>query len=59
MLFKEIDDCENCPIKEEGICTGETRSDGRGNAIEPPCAILDEDDNVEDFIDACNKEYEF
>lgn len=51
MRFGDIEECEACPLLEEGYCNGGMTSDGRGNPIEPPCVVMDPDDDTDDYID--------
>lgn len=50
MRLSEIEDCSECPIKDEGICPGGWTSGASGQPIEPPCASWDADEEVEDYI---------
>lgn len=50
MKLSEIEDCSECPIKDEGICPGGWTSGAGGQPIEPPCASWDADEEVEDYI---------
>lgn len=50
MKLSEIEDCSECPIKDEGICPGGWTSGVGGQPIEPPCASWDADEEVEDYI---------
>lgn len=50
MKLSEIEDCSECPIKDEGICLGGWTSGAGGQPIEPPCANWDADEEVEDYI---------
>lgn len=49
--FAEIEDCEQCPIKQEGICKGGWTSSPSGMPIEPPCCSFDDDTDLDDWID--------
>ena len=53
MLFKDIKDCDDCPIKDKGVCKGGWTSDGGGNPIEPPCVVCNEDTDIDKFISVC------
>ena len=37
MLAKDIDDCDNCPLRAND-CVGGWTSGGDGLPVEPPCA---------------------
>ena len=50
MRLSEIEDCSECPIKDEGICPGGWTSGAGGQPIEPPCTSWDADEEVEDYI---------
>lgn len=50
MKLLEIEDCSECPIKDEGICPGGWTSGAGGQPIEPPCTSWDADEEVEDYI---------
>jgi truncated hemoglobin YjbI len=50
MKLYEIEDCDECPIRDEGICPGGWTSGAGGNPIEPPCTNWDGDEEVEDYI---------
>lgn len=50
MILSEIEDCSECPIKDEGICPGGWTSGAGGQPIEPPCTSWDADEEVEDYI---------
>ncbi len=52
MLVSEIEDCEVCPLKEEGFCTGGWSSGAGGVPIEPPCASWNGDEDTDDLIDS-------
>lgn len=45
MLAKDIDDCSNCPLREND-CGGGWTSDGGGMPVEPPCTSWDDDKEV-------------
>ena len=49
MKFKDFDDCELCPLLEEGICPGGWTCYG-GEPIEPPCCSIDEDTDLDQWI---------
>lgn len=51
MKLGEIEDCSECPIKEEKICPGGWISGAGGVPIEPPCASWDGDEEVDDYIE--------
>ena len=50
MKLHEIEDCDECPIKDEGICPGGITSGAGGIPIEPPCTSWDGDEEVDDYI---------
>ena len=51
MTLKEIDgNCKICPLLEEDICPGGYRCYG-GDPIEPPCCSIDEDADLDDWIE--------
>lgn len=50
MLAREIEDCDYCPLIEEGLCTGGFTSDGRGMPMEPPCCSWDPDEDIDQWI---------
>lgn len=52
MLTSEIEDCENCPILKEGLCTGGFAPTPNG-PIEPPCASFVGDEDVYEWIKEC------
>lgn len=52
MLYKELEDCEECPIKEEGICSGGWTSGYGGEPIEPPCTMFDDDTDLDEWINS-------
>ena len=64
MKLYEIEDCDEWPIRDEGICPGGWTSGANGNPIEPPCAGWDGEEDVEDYISsvyasiAAREEYE-
>lgn len=64
MKLYEIEDCDECPIRDEGICPGGWTSGAGGDPIEPPCAGWDGEEDVEDYISsvyasiAAREEYE-
>ena len=52
MTLKEVDgNCEICPLLEENICPGGYRCYG-GEPIEPPCCSIDEDADLDEWIDS-------
>lgn len=51
MLYKEIDDCEQCPLLKEEICTGGWTSFPSGTPIEPPCCGFDDNTDLERWIE--------
>lgn len=51
MKLCEIEDCDECPIKDEGICPGGWTSGAGGVPIEPPCTSWDGDEEVDDYIE--------
>ena len=50
MKLGDIEDCSECPLKDEGLCPGGWTSGAGGIPIEPPCAGWDGDEDVEDYI---------
>lgn len=61
MKLYEIEDCDECPIRDEGICPGGWTSGAGGDPIEPPCTNWDGNKNVRDYIEefyASQLEYE-
>ena len=64
MKLYEIEDCDECPLKDEGLCPGGWTSGADGTPIEPPCAGWDGEEDVEDYISsvyasiAAREEYE-
>lgn len=38
MKLGDIEDCSECPLKDEGLCPGGWTSGAGGIPIEPPCA---------------------
>lgn len=51
MKLHEIEDCDECPIKDEGICPGGWTSGAGGIPIEPPCTSWDGNEEVDDYIE--------
>lgn len=51
MKLCEIEDCDECLIKDEGICPGGWTSGAGGAPIEPPCTSWDGDEEVDDYIE--------
>lgn len=51
MLYKEIDDCVQCPLLKEEICPGGYTSSPSGTPIEPPCCGFDDDTDLEQWIE--------
>lgn len=51
MKAAEIEDCENCPLLEEGICPGGMTSTPSGIPIEPPCCSFDDDTDLDQWIE--------
>ena len=64
MRLGDIEDCSECPLKDEGLCPGGWTSGAGGIPIEPQCAEWDEEEDVEDYISsvyasiAAREEYE-
>lgn len=64
MKLGDIEDCSECPLKDEGLCPGGWTSGAGGTPIEPPCAGWDGEEDVEDYISsvyasiAAREEYE-
>ncbi len=64
MKLGDIEDCSECPLKDEGFCSGGWTSGTGGTPIEPPCAGWDGEEDVEDYISSvyasiiANEEYE-
>lgn len=48
MKAKEIDDCEQCPLKGE-FCKGGWTASPSGNPIEPPCTSWDPEEDIDDI----------
>ena len=63
MLYKEIDDCEQCPLMKEEICPGGWTASPSGDPIEPPCCSFDDDTDleqwVEDYYDSLRRHEEY
>lgn len=51
MLYKEIDDCEQCPLLKEEICPGGWTASPSGSPIEPPCCSFDDDTDLEQWLE--------
>jgi len=51
MLYKEIDDCEQCPLLKEEICPGGWTASPSGSPIEPPCCSFDDDTDLEQWVE--------
>lgn len=45
MLYKELEDCEQCPFFNE-LCNGGWTSSPSGNPVEPPCTCWDGNDDL-------------
>lgn len=52
MKYSEIDDCEQCPLKKEEICTGYWTSSPSGTPIEPPCCDFDDDTDLDQWMES-------
>lgn len=50
MKASEIEDCENCPLLAEEICSGGMTSSPSGTPIEPPCCSFDDDTDLDQWI---------
>lgn len=50
MKAKDIEGCEQCPLREE-YCSGGMTSGAGGQPIEPPCTSWDDDTELEDLVD--------
>lgn len=50
MKLSEIDNCEDCRLKQEDICHGGWTSDGRGEPVEPPCCTMEEDTDLDEWV---------
>lgn len=50
MLFKELDDCEQCPLMKEEICPGGWSASPSGMPIEPPCCSFEDDTDLDKWI---------
>ena len=45
MKAKDIDDCDNCPLRKSD-CNGGMTSGGGGNPIEPPCTSWNDETEI-------------
>lgn len=52
MKLGDIEDCNECPLMEEDLCSGGWTSGAGGTPIEPPCASWDGEQDVEDYIES-------
>jgi len=50
MLYKELEDCEQCPLYKD-LCPGGWTSSPSGNPIEPPCTNWKDDDDLDELYD--------
>lgn len=50
MLYKDLEDCEQCPLNGS-FCAGGYTSNGRGEPIEPPCCSFNDNDDLDDLYD--------
>lgn len=46
MKLGDIEDCSECPLKDEGLCPGGWTSGAGGTPIEPPCAGWDGEEDL-------------
>lgn len=44
-------ECEDCPLNDGECCPGGYTSNGRGEPIEPPCCMFDDDTDMEEWLD--------
>lgn len=51
MTLNDIEDCEECPLLKEEICKGGWTSGYGGIPIEPPCASIDGDKDLNEYIE--------
>ena len=49
-LWKEIDDCDSCPLREEGLCKAGEFNPSSDGAYEPICDSFDPDEEVDAII---------
>jgi len=45
MKARDIEDCDNCPLRKKD-CKGGWTSDGTGSPAEPPCTSWNDEDEV-------------
>lgn len=50
MKLGDVEDCSECPLKDEGLCPGGWTSGADGTPIEPPCVGWDGEEDAEDYI---------
>lgn len=50
MLWKEVDDCDICPLREEGLCKAGEFNPSPDGAYEPICDSFNPDDDVDEII---------
>ncbi len=50
MKARDIEDCDNCPLREEH-CHGGMTSSPSGAPIEPPCTSWNPDDEIGNVVD--------
>lgn len=51
MLYKDLgEDCDNCPLKQNDICSGGWQCYG-GEPIEPPCCSFNDDTDLDKWVD--------
>lgn len=55
--FSELENCDQCPLKEAEICPGGYTSDYCGEPLEPPCCSFDDDTDLDEWV-ARHFEYE-
>ena len=48
MLYKELEDCEQCPLYIHEVCPGGATSGPGGYPIEPPCTCFDGEDDLDE-----------
>lgn len=50
MKATDIEDCDNCPLREDHCAGGMTSTPG-GMPLEPPCVDWDDDTDLSEYID--------
>ena len=51
MKYKELEDCEQCPLFND-MCPGGMTFSPSGNPIEPPCTCWNPDDDLDELYDS-------